>query len=33
MDFAPTARVKEYEENLLDFMDTFIYPNEAVYEE
>lgn len=33
MDFAPSARVKEYEENLLDFMDRFIYPNEAVYEE
>jgi acyl-CoA dehydrogenase len=33
MDFAPSARAKEYEANLLDFMETHIYPNERVYEE
>jgi acyl-CoA dehydrogenase len=31
MDFEPSPRVKEYEENLLDFMDTHIYPGEPVY--
>jgi acyl-CoA dehydrogenase len=32
MDFALSDRCKEYQEKLLDFMDSHIYPNESVYE-
>jgi acyl-CoA dehydrogenase len=33
MDFAYTPRVEELRENLLDFMDAWVYPNEATYHE
>jgi acyl-CoA dehydrogenase len=33
MDFELSDRCKEYQERLLDFMDTHIYPNESVYDE
>ncbi|MBW3659582.1 MAG: acyl-CoA dehydrogenase family protein, partial [Actinobacteria bacterium] len=33
MDFAYNAKVEELRENLLDFMDTHVYPNEATYHE
>jgi len=33
MDFAKSPRTREYEERLLDFMDTRVYPAEAVYDE
>jgi acyl-CoA dehydrogenase len=33
MDFAPSDRCREYQERLLAFMDSHVYPNEAVYEE
>jgi acyl-CoA dehydrogenase len=33
MDFAHSARVEELRESLLDFMDTWVYPNETLYEE
>lgn len=31
MDFAPSAKAKEFEERLAVFMDEHIYPAEAVY--
>ena len=31
MDFAPSARSVEYQEKLQDFMDSHVYPAEAVY--
>ncbi len=33
MDFAYSSKVEELRENLLDFMDTWVYPNEATYQE
>ena len=33
MDFAYSPRVEELRENLLDFMDTWVYPNEDTFEE
>ncbi len=33
MDFAHSPRVEELRENLLDFMDTHVYPNEELFEE
>lgn len=33
MDFALTDRCKQYQEKLLGFMDSHVYPNEALYEE
>ncbi|MFT5563574.1 MAG: acyl-CoA dehydrogenase [Myxococcota bacterium] len=33
MDFAHSARALELQENLLDFMDTWIYPNETTFHE
>jgi acyl-CoA dehydrogenase len=33
MDFDPSPRSKEYEQRLLDFMDSHVYPSEAVYEQ
>ncbi len=33
MDFELSDRCKEYQDKLLDFMDTHVYPNESVYEE
>ncbi len=33
MDFELTDRCKDYQEKLLAFMDSYIYPNESVYEE
>lgn len=33
MDFAPSAKAKEFEERLAAFMDKHIYPAEAVYHE
>src|SRR5262249_4847950 len=33
MDFALTDRCKQYQEKLLAFMDSHVYPNEPVYEE
>jgi acyl-CoA dehydrogenase len=31
MDFAYSQKVEELRENLLDFMDTWVYPNESTY--
>ena len=31
MDFAPSARSKEYQEKLLRFMDEHVYPAEPIY--
>jgi len=31
MEFAPSPRALEYQEKLLDFMDTYIYPAEPIY--
>jgi acyl-CoA dehydrogenase len=33
MDFAYSPKVEELRENLLDFMDQWVYPNEATYHE
>ena len=33
MDFEKSARTREYEERLLDFMDARVYPAEAVYDQ
>ena len=33
MDFEPSPRAKELQENLLGFMDSHVYPAETVYEE
>jgi acyl-CoA dehydrogenase len=33
LDFAHSARALELQENLLDFMDTWIYPNETTFHE
>jgi len=33
MDFDPSDRCKEYQAKLLDFMESHVYPSEAVYEE
>jgi acyl-CoA dehydrogenase len=31
VEFAYSDKVEEYRENLLDFMDAFVYPNEQTY--
>jgi acyl-CoA dehydrogenase len=33
VDFEPSARARELQENLLEFMDSHVYPAEPVYEE
>jgi acyl-CoA dehydrogenase len=33
VEFEPSARSREYEQRLLDFMDSHVYPSEPVYEE
>src|SRR5262252_9163890 len=33
MDFTLSTRCREYQERLLAFMDSHVYPNESVYEE